>query len=502
MATAKEIYEQLGKLLKENPEIANMEILEGGGESARLNIFRDNPDGPVTYLSFEDEKFMESYVEQAKELVSEMNIGELSEQHMEYLVQMCLQEYSKDNLKQYITDFAVSPDELNKNDISSGYIKINDDITLSELKLHEKGDMTGYVTGQVEVDGYSLELLYRVKDKENGEPMSMVSIDYGYNHPTVREYWADIEKAVESFAVAKIIENQPEFYYSNILTEENINVEDFEYDSSDGLFSSYLGTYFDTDNKFGIDLSNDNVWLNMYGIYNAETDSLTVECTIISEDRDSHTFVYIPAESEKTVIYNAMNNFCIKEYSKTMIDVCKEIILKETELTETDYIFDDGLYGCQDKNCEEVDGYIWATDALVKRLEVQVKKEQSPKVLETMENINFYPCYNLRTGEITLNGSYDYYKTEEDKIPANNTFILPLSDKEKAILIFAMETYCQKTYNQSCLVFVNEGRAEVNLPSLPNNTASLNAKIQAASNRVAGPQSLDETPSKDAIQRD
>lgn len=275
MANVKEIYEQLEKLLKENPEIAKMDILEGGGEPARLNIFRDSPDGPITYLSFEDERYMETYVDQAKELIAETNIVELSEQHMEYLIQMCLQEQSEETMKQFI-----------------------------------------------------------------------------------------------------------------------------------------------------------------------------------------------------------------KEYGKSMVDVCKDILSEQTELAETDFIFDDDLYGCQDFENEEVDGYVWAVDKLVNRLVYQAKKELSSDIFESIENINFYPRYNLRTGEISLIGGYDF--TEEGKIK-DTCLGIPLSDKEKTILKASMDAYCQKKYKQSCLEFVNEGRAEENLSPLVTEKkgSGLDNMINSAENRSA-----------------
>lgn len=121
MATVKDFYESLGRLLRENPEIAEKDILEGGGNPGRLNIFRYGPDGKIKYVSFEDEEYMQGYIEQADEYVSELNVGELSEQHKEYLVQMCIEERSEKEILQYIKDYAVSAQKNSEYNILEDY---------------------------------------------------------------------------------------------------------------------------------------------------------------------------------------------------------------------------------------------------------------------------------------------------------------------------------------------------------------------------------------------
>lgn len=153
------------------------------------------------------------------------------------------------------------------------------------------------------------------------------------------------------------------------------------------------------------------------------------------------------------------------EYSERELDLSKQLS-KDIELTEKDFIFDEELYGCQDENREEIDGYLWAMDSLVDRLMDEINREKSPEeaasIIESMNNINFFPLYNVRTGHVEINGSY-YYSESDQFLEKQNVFILPLSNKEKEILKIVMETYCQKEYKKSCLEFVNEGRAEENL---------------------------------------
>ena len=48
----------------------------------------------------------------------------------------------------------------------------------------------------VAADDYELEGLYRIYDPDNGESMTLVSIDYGDLHPIIQRQWDRIENAL------------------------------------------------------------------------------------------------------------------------------------------------------------------------------------------------------------------------------------------------------------------------------------------------------------------
>jgi len=58
-------------------------------------------------------------------------------------------------------------------------------------------DQDGYVHFTiVSLDEYLLNGLYRTHDTANGEDNSLVSIEYGYDHPEIEKYWNDIESRI------------------------------------------------------------------------------------------------------------------------------------------------------------------------------------------------------------------------------------------------------------------------------------------------------------------
>ena len=57
-------------------------------------------------------------------------------------------------------------------------------------------DEDGYLHFSVEADGWELEGLYRIYDPDNGDSMTLISIDYGFLHPIIQRQWDRIEKAL------------------------------------------------------------------------------------------------------------------------------------------------------------------------------------------------------------------------------------------------------------------------------------------------------------------
>lgn len=116
------------------------------------------------------------------------------------------------------------------------------------------------------------------------------------------------------------------------------------------------------------------------------------------------------------------------------------------------FIFDDELMINDDQ--ESINGYLWAVDNLVDRLDSS----------KEMDNINFYANYNVKTGVINVSSSF--YTFEENK-EVNMVVDVELTDLEKEELILRLEEYCQKHYHSSCVDFVNEVRERCGLELLP-----------------------------------
>ncbi len=127
------------------------------------------------------------------------------------------------------------------------------------------------------------------------------------------------------------------------------------------------------------------------------------------------------------------------------------------------FVFDDELCFAQDAAQETVDGYLMATDVLVSRMLYEVQKTHTADELETLENINFYPVYNLVTNRIHIDGTYWYWRAGEEE---HGSFMLPLSEEETADLTQAFEGYCIKQNGKSCKAMLNAFRAEDGLPSV------------------------------------
>lgn len=64
-------------------------------------------------------------------------------------------------------------------------------------------DEDNYLHFTAQVDGYELEGLFRTSDPQNGEDMNLVSIDYGYNHPQIKEQWNNIEEFLKEYSIEK-----------------------------------------------------------------------------------------------------------------------------------------------------------------------------------------------------------------------------------------------------------------------------------------------------------
>ena len=136
------------------------------------------------------------------------------------------------------------------------------------------------------------------------------------------------------------------------------------------------------------------------------------------------------------------------------------------------FILDDELC-VQDNTLDCIDGYLWATDPLVQRLQAQ----ESPESFACAENINFYAVYQPAAKDISLEGTY---WTRQDGQERQIAFKLPLTQEEAAALSGKMEAYSMEKHDRSCLDFLNELRKDVGKPCI-SSKIPLDAQIRAAS---------------------
>ncbi len=152
-----------------------------------------------------------------------------------------------------------------------------------------------------------------------------------------------------------------------------------------------------------------------------------------------------------------------------LIDCCCDLKEKTTN-DELTFIFDEDILVSEGGT--HLEGYVWATDTLVARLEAQ---EPTLTEDQTRENINFYPVYDPVNKTISMEGHYDL---EDTYNVTGKAFTLPLSPDEATRLIEAFEAYCQQQERKSCLDFLNEVRQQKGLKRL--STTTLDDQIQSA----------------------
>lgn len=171
---------------------------------------------------------------------------------------------------------------------------------------------------------------------------------------------------------------------------------------------------------------------------------------------------------------NVLDAFSDVGYYKDLIDEIDQRLSLEAKSEKIAdnpmaFIFDDEIIVNDD--LESVNGYLWAVDSLVDRLPSS----------ESMENINFYADYNVKTGDIELIGSYYTHVNGEE---VQKTVVLPLSDDEKTSLAALFEAHSSVGYKQSCLEIVNEARGLEGKPLIVpvGGKTALSAQIDSAEN--------------------
>lgn len=185
-------------------------------------------------------------------------------------------------------------------------------------------------------------------------------------------------------------------------------------------------------------------------------------------------------EELKKVIYEIAS----ADYSQAVKDYLG-IEARQTPSFENALVFEDDIY--LDDDYERLSGYLWAVDGLVDRL----------SSAESMDNINFYADYAVRTGEVELISTY---YTLVDGAEVQKVVSLPLTDEEKAMLVNGLEGYCQQEYKQSCLEYINEARDANRLPLIETSSkSSLAVQIESAEGKKIEEVAAERT--KDTIER-
>lgn len=141
-------------------------------------------------------------------------------------------------------------------------------------------------------------------------------------------------------------------------------------------------------------------------------------------------------------------------------------------LKPLEFIFDEDIDVSDDFSA--LNGYVWAVSSLIDRLKAQ---EAPLEEDQFMENINFYPVYNLNTGRISLEG---HYYLEDSHHAIGKAFTLQLTPDESKHLRAAFEAYCLEKEGLSCLEFLHGRELDHNSERKP-----LADQIQSASIRIA-----------------
>ena len=101
---------------------------------------------------------------------------------------------------------------------------------------------------------------------------------------------------------------------NNELEYGDIRVVDLEVEDDNETITGYAEIWFDADKKFGLDLDEENEWLNMYVSVNPFKDTVSVALIVRSEIKGEYSPTYEPTENEKEVIREAIIEAVRKEY--------------------------------------------------------------------------------------------------------------------------------------------------------------------------------------------
>ena len=107
-------------------------------------------------------------------------------------------------------------------------------------------------------------------------------------------------------------------------TQDDLAVDrDMEIDCDIGQeILVYFESWFDADRKFGIDTSQNDAWLNMYGRFNPYEDTLAIECEIDRDDGSSY-FDYFPTDAETQLMKDLITEKIQEVYHQSPMEFCE-----------------------------------------------------------------------------------------------------------------------------------------------------------------------------------
>ena len=204
------------------------------GEIVRtaLAVAQENSDLPDPYFSFEQQVlvcFLTTVLHELRHLQLDTNIL-LSED--DYPLSLSSEDAVEAYCRDVFEDSNVLPDifpflftdhilQITGGSIMSfslDDIQVTQSLKLHDLNAHIHGDMAGYITGFLSVDDHDLEILYRISDDKNGADMELVSVDYGYLHPSVEKNWDSISSSLKALSTAWL-QNLPK----ELLADESVS---------------------------------------------------------------------------------------------------------------------------------------------------------------------------------------------------------------------------------------------------------------------------------------
>lgn len=210
----------------------------------------------------------------------------------------------------------------------------------------------------------------------------------------------------------------------------------------------------------------EQIW-NKHGIYPATHEKLP-EMMGLAPTAD-HTILTLTVDQDEVLIPSTYFQQSAHGISVQSGSLC--FVLPHLESTpaasvhEDIFIFDEDLCVDSEDNYTCIHGYLMATTALVARARDAVRGVLPQSAIDSIENINFYPAYEVAPGSIEIMSAFDYYDAASGK-EAFHRVGIPLAEEERCALMYLMEQYCLEQNGTNCLDILNEVRAENHLPAL------------------------------------
>lgn len=143
-----------------------------------------------------------------------------------------------------------------------------------------------------------------------------VTTDFDYTDNTNNFYIKPYSAKIVSKEMLDTVE---EFMASQL------DVQDIEIEDDGTAVTSYIGTYFDVNKKFAVNVgAEDSSWVNFYAKYTPDTNELSCFYFVHRDNTISDETEYFPTEKEKNLIISMMENYCQKEYETTIMNLLEE----------------------------------------------------------------------------------------------------------------------------------------------------------------------------------